>query len=588
MCGFIGSFSPERPLGATQGSAASLDALAHRGPDAQGWFLDEHAVMGFRRLAIIDRAGGGQPLFNEDEQVVLTVNGEIYNHRELRQGMQDSHSFRSGVDGEVLVHLYERHGLDLLEGVNGMFAFALYDRRRRRLVLGRDKVGKKPLYWSCEDGVLRWGSELRALVDARSHAIDPAALTDYLRFGYVPAPRTIYQGIHRLPAGHQLVCERGRPPRLHCYWAFTPVPDRGGEPSAEEGRRWREQLVQHLSAAVGRRLESEVPMGYLLSAGLDSASVFALAARKTSPGPVQAFTIGFADQALDESAIAARLAGSQGARHHVRMVGEAERADLERVLREVEEPISTDALLPTGQVFRSVRQAGITVVMSGEGGDELFAGYAKFAHACPWLPGAVAPDPALSPLERYLAHEEFVFQPAEIRGLVGREWDRSSFARHEAEAGQLDPLGQMLLFEVRLRLPDRINLRLDKLSMASSLEARAPFMDSRLVEFAGRIPRRLLHSVRRGEKSILREAMDGLLPPEITRRPKAPFRAPDRWFTTPEELNRVLGGREVAAAGLVDPQVVARLVARPQDRATRERLYSLYVLHAWHRACRAA
>lgn len=588
MCGILGSFSPLRPLGPAATTAAQLDTLAHRGPDAQGWFLDPHAVLGFRRLAIIDRAGGAQPLYSEDEQVVLTINGEVWNHQELRRGLQHQHRFRTRVDGEVLVHLYEQLGLELLEQVSGMFAFALYDRRRRRLVLGRDRVGKKPLYWRLDDGVLRWSSELRALLDGAPPAIDRDALGDYLRFGYVPAPRTMYQGIQRLPAGHLLVCEHGEPPLLHRYWAFTPLADFGEEPGEAEAQRWRTWLVQHLDAAVGRRLESEAPMGFLLSAGLDSASVFTLAARRLAPQPAQAFTIGFTDQDLDESAIAGRLAAAHGAHHQVRTVGQGEADGLDEVLRAVEEPISTDALLPTDRIFRSVRQAGITVVMAGEGGDELFAGYAKFAHACPWLPGIAPPDPAVPPLDRYLAHEEFAFDAEEVRALTGRAWDRSRFARIEAEAAQLDPLGQMLLFEVRLRLPDRINLRLDKLSMARSLEARAPFMDERLVEFAGRIPRRLLRTARRGEKAILREAMGPLLPDEISWRPKAPFRAPDSWFTTASGLEQVLGAEAVRAAGLVDPDQVASLVARPRDRASRERLYSLHVLHVWHRACRVA
>lgn len=587
MCGILGACSPDRPLPSPMATAAELDRLAHRGPDSQGWHVDRHAVLGFRRLAIIDRVGGGQPLYNEDEQIVLTINGEVYNHEDLRRPLAATHRFRSRVDGEVLVHGYERDGLGLLDDAVGMWAFALWDRREQRLVLGRDRAGKKPLYWSCTDGVLRWSSELRGLLGPSLPAIDRQAMHDYLRFGYIPSPRTPWHGISKLPPGHLLVYERGQRLRLHRYWAARPQADDGRQPDAAETGRWANSLRERLDDAVGMRLESEVPMGFLLSAGLDSASVFALGARRLAPAAATAFTIGFADSDLDESPVAADVARRWSARHLVRRLDEHEAATLGDVLGWVEEPISTDALLPTDRVFRAVRNEGIVAIQAGEGGDELFAGYRKFDRACTWLPGAAGLDARLSPLQQYLHDEEFVFTPTEIRALLGGDFDDQRFASLEREAAALDPLGRMLLFEQRLRLPDRINLRLDKLSMARSLEARAPFMDHRLIDFAGTIPRRLLHDVEWGEKAILRRAMADLLPPSVTRRRKAPFRAPDRWFACGPAADALLTPQAVASAGLVDPDLVAAWRRRSGDgRGARERLYSLVVLHAWHAAMR--
>lgn len=588
MCGILGAFSPDRHLASPLATAADLDRLVHRGPDSQGWHVDRHAVLGFRRLAIIDRVGGGQPLYNEDEQIVLTINGEIYNHDELRTRLLPAHRFRTRVDGEVLLHAYERDGLGLLDDAVGMWAFSLWDRREHRLVLGRDRAGKKPLYWSWHDGVLRWASELRGLLGGGWPEIDRHALHDYLRFGYIPSPRTPWVGIHKLPPGHLLVLERGGRLRLHRYWAARLQVDDGRQPDAAETGRWADALRERLADAVGVRLESEVPMGFLLSAGLDSASVFALGAQRLAPTPTTAFTIGFGERELDESGIAAEVAARCSARHLVRRVEADEAGSLEAVLAWLEEPVSTDALLPTDRVFRAVRSEGIITILAGEGGDELFAGYHKFDRACTWLPGTAPWQPGASPLDEYLRDEEFVFAPPEIRELLRGDWDDGRFATLERKAEPLDPLGRMLLFEQRLRLPDRINLRLDKLSMARSLEARAPFMDHRLLKFAGIIPRCLLHDAEYGEKAILRRAMAPLLPASVLRRRKAPFRAPDAWFAEGPLADRLLAPAAVAQAGLVDPDAVAALRRRGMgERSVRERLYSLVVLHAWHAAARS-
>lgn len=581
MCGILGAFSPDLPFTAPPFPAKSLAVMKHRGPDAQGWYVEDHAILGFRRLAILDLAGGGQPLYSEDEQIVVVVNGEIYNHHELRKDLQERHRFRTRVDGEVLIHLYEERGVDFVREIAGMFAFALYDRAKRRLILGRDRPGLKPLYYEKRGNVLRFASELKALVQDQKPKISPDAIADYLRFGYIPAPLSIFEGIRKLASGTILIAEGNSEPRIVDYWKLRFEHDASKGDSAWRSGHWENELRDTLNRAVQTRLESEVPMGFLLSGGVDSASVFALGATALEGRNVQAFTIGFRGEAIDESRTASEVAQRYRATHHVLNLESKDAAKLEDVLYYVEEPVSTDALLPTASVFRAVAGANVTTVLSGEGSDELFAGYKKFA--------ATVHDAnvhASSPLERYLTHEEFVFSSRQEReALLGMDVASDRFDELEREAESLDPLSQMLLFETRLRLPDRINLRLDRTSMAESIEARAPFMDHNVMEFAARIP----HALRTGpnfNKHVLRRAMRNDLPPAIIEARKTPFHAPARWFTNAAESDTLLNPRAVAEAGLVKPEPVQTLreKARCGDTMAQEKAYSLIVLHAWHRA----
>ncbi len=585
MCGFIGSFCSTGPLGDLALDRTSLERLKHRGPDDDGWFEDRHAVLGFRRLSIIDVSGGAQPLFNARRDVVLTLNGEIYNHRTLRRELRHPHPFRSRSDAEVLVHRYEESGTSgLVDGVNGMFAFALYDQRKRCVILGRDRAGQKPLYWQFSAGVLRWASELKALLGDHRPPVSSQAVNDYLRFGYVPAPLTMFEGVFKLPAGCLLVCEQGCPPRVERYWKLQYAENADRELRPGEFDQWRDRLQVAIARAVERRLESEVPLGFLLSGGVDSASVFALGARALE-NPVQAFTIGFPGDAIDETNVAAEMAKKWGANHQLRELRERESLNINRVLFLAEEPLSTDALLPTARVFEQVADSGFTTVLTGEGSDEIMAGYRKFASACPWVSPRCEWPTTGSPLERYLAHEEFTFpDPAAREQLLGQQPDDDRFQELEEEAQHLDPLGQMLHFEARLRLPDRINPRLDRLSMAWSVEARAPFMDYELQELCAAIP----HRLRRApdvDKYLLRESMRPLLVDDVIRAKKAPFRAPARWFVTPEHLTAELNDDSVRAAGMVRPQAVRNLLDRSHTgRRAQEELYNLYILHAWYRS----
>lgn len=581
MCGILGAFSARQRLLAPPFPAKSLEVMKHRGPDAQGWYVDDHAVLAFRRLAILDLAGGGQPLYSEDEQVVVVVNGEIYNHHELRKDLQERHRFRTRVDGEVLIHLYQEKGVEFVRELSGMFAFALYDRAKRRLILGRDRPGLKPLYYEHRNGVLRFASELKALVHDQRPKISTEAVADYLRFGYVPAPLSIFEGIHKLACGTILIAEGEGEPRIVDYWKLRFEHDASKPDVSWRASPWEDELRDTLRKAVHTRLESEVPMGFLLSGGVDSASVFALGAKALEGRDVQAFTIGFRGEPIDESRAAGEVAQRYGATHRVLNLEAKDAAKLEEVMYSIDEPVSTDALLPTASVFRAVAAANVTTVLSGEGSDELFAGYKKFA-----LTVHDEKSPDASPLDRYLAHEEFVFSSRQEREtLLGRDVTTDRFDELEREAKSLDTLSQMLLFETRLRLPDRINLRLDRTSMAQSIEARAPFMDHRVMEFAARMP----HVLRTGpnfNKHLLRRAMRNDLPLGIIEARKTPFHAPARWFTNAEQSDRWLEPGAIAAAGLVksEPVQVLKEQARRGDTMAQEKVYSLIVLHAWHRA----
>ncbi len=572
MCGILGARSLSGPLRSRLARAA-LDTLRHRGPDGEGWWEDPRTQIGFRRLAIIDVTGGQQPLVNEDGRVLLTLNGEIYNHHALRTELEREHRFQTGSDAEVVLHGYEAWGEAVFSRLRGMFAAAILDLRQDRVVLARDRVGKKPLYFRLRRDALYWASELRPLMSLGRPPISPDALNDYLRFGYVPAPRTLLSGVFKLPAGGLLRLEGGRLETRRWAARFGV-----GAPAMEPDRSpaaWAEQVREALGEAVSARLESEVPLGFLLSGGVDSASVFALGAEALGRRATT-FTIGFEDAELDERLAAAEVAQRYAADHRTRVLREEEADDLGAVVARCEEPLATDALLPTDRVFAAVRAEGITTVLAGEGSDEIFAGYAKFLSAIGrdlsswWRLGN-------GPLDRYLYSEEFCFpRLAQRRALLGEAATDAGYAELEDEVAHLTPLSQMLAIEVALRLPDRINLRLDRLSMAHAIEARAPFMDPAVIDLALAVPHELRH--RQGQnKWILRAAMKRHLPARVTHAKKAPFRAPDAWFVS------ALTEERVRDAGLIRPAAFVTLSqAASHDAVAREGLYNLTVLHLWH------
>lgn len=583
MCGILGEFACNSPIYEFSFTQGDLDLLKHRGPDSNGWYTSKYCMMGFRRLAIIDRDGGDQPLYNEDRSVVLTVNGEIYNYKELKQGLASHHHFLSKVDGEVLIHLYEEDGEKMLSSVNGMFAFALYDSKKNLLILGRDRAGKKPLYYRYWQGKLLWASELKVLTKVHLPQVNRNALSDYFRFGYVPAPLTIFDGIFKLPASTISYIEFGKSIRTEPYWNLQYNYDGWEDPGESKFKERQKELLDYFDSSVRNRLESEVPIGFLLSGGIDSASVYASGARFLGKEKTLAFTVGFADSNVDESDRAMDVVNQCGGSHSILNLPQGKSDALIDAIALTEEPVSTDALLPTNTVFNGIGKTNVVTVLSGEGADEIFAGYSKFRYAAPWENKNNNDD--RSPLEKYLAHEEFVFSNRHERiKLLNGDYDLNRFNELEKEAADLDYLSQMLLFETKLRLPDRINLRLDRLSMAYSIEARAPFMDFRFMEFCSKLPHRFIMSPD-CDKYILRQAMSTRLPRSVLQSKKTPFHAPQKWFTDSALLGKILSHEILIHAKLVNPEYVSNLKDMANSKYSRvvcEKLYSLFVLHLWH------
>jgi asparagine synthase (glutamine-hydrolysing) len=548
-----------------------LGALAHRGPDAFGAWHDAGAGvwLGHRRLAVVDLAGGAQPMWTADGALGIVTNGEIYNHVELRAELEArGHRFATHhADTEVLLHGYREWGEALLERLEGMWAFALLDRPRRRLWLARDRFGKKPLFWTRQGRTFAFASELAALVQHSnvSARLSPAALRKYFAHGYVPAPASLYQGIEKVPAGAHLALDlAGGAPRVATWWEFALAARGAGDPAPLEPLA--EELRERLERAVRRRLAADVPVGILLSGGLDSSGVAALAARHTKPGELRTFSIGFDEPSFDESAHAARVAEALGSRHRsVVFRQDAARAALPALAARLDEPLADASLLPASLLCRLARSE-VTVALGGDGADELFAGYAPF-HALrrAALYARVVPKPlhralrllaARLPVSHaYLAgsfrvqrtlaglsHPARLWNPVwlaplgpdELAELFGEPVDAEEVFSEAIEAWERcageSLVDRTRVFFTRLYLGNDILVKMDRASMLHSLEVRSPYLDREVVELASRVPSRLLLHAGRG-KRVLRHALAPLLPAPVLRRPKQGFGVPiGRWL----------------------------------------------------------
>ncbi|GAA3455349.1 asparagine synthase (glutamine-hydrolyzing) [Dactylosporangium matsuzakiense] len=601
-----GAGPPDRAL--TERMCATL---VHRGPDGHGLYADDRAALGMRRLAIVDVAGGRQPVRSEDGTVVAVCNGELYNYRELRDGLRArGHRLTSDGDAECLVHLYEEHGDDLVRHLRGMFAFALWDARRGRLLLARDRVGKKPLYWRADGAGLAFASEAKALLadPALDRRLDPVALHHYLTYGYVPAPGSIFAGVAKLPPGHVLTWQAGKV-HIGRYWRLgsepREVPD---EPEA----RLRELLLD----AVRVRLAGERPVGAFLSGGVDSSAVVAAMAR-LSPEPVRTFSIGFADAAFDERPYARLVAERYGTEHH-ELVVEAPSADLlARIAWHFDEPFADSSAVPSFQVA-ALAAGRATVVLNGDGGDEVFGGYSRYtlAQALRHVPalgfpaafdrlgsrltgvhhrlGRAVRTLGLGPADRYttvmslftpaqkarLYHPDRPPGPAGVDSLaIARdEWERS-----RAAAGA----GRAMDVDLYTYLPGDLLAKVDVTTMAHSIEARSPLLDQHLMAFAGALPQHLKASGR-GTKVLLRRALAGWLPAPVLARPKRGFAIPvAAWLRGPlrDPAHDLLTGPTASGRGLFDPAAVRALLERHaagHDEAPR--IWALMQLELWHRA----
>lgn len=556
------------------------DVLVHRGPDEEGHFADERCALSIRRLAVQDVADGHQPVRNEDRSVVAVLNGEIYNFRELRTDLgRRGHRFGSRSDAEVIPHLYEEHGLDFVRHLDGMFAIALWDKDNRRLALFRDRLGKKPLFYTTVGCLFRFASEIKAFFADRNVPRQPdlAALHHYLVLQYVPGPRTAFVGIHSVGPGERLVVEAGRV-RVDRYWALVPRQDDDITPAQAA-----ELTRQGLRDAVHRRMGADVPVGALLSGGVDSACVVATMA-ELSHDPVHTFTIGFDETERDERELARATARALGTEHSEHVV----RADVAGLLPVLawhcDQPLADDALLPYFVVARQMRQ-DVTVALSGEGGDEAFAGYPRMREVA----GTGLPDS----LARTYARSMQTFPEDELRDLYTPRMRAAT--RHVSTTALLvdefpdtgDPLTRVLHADYVGRLPGCQLTKVDVTTMAASLEARSPMLDHRFVELSASFPAAVKIGVG-GTKLPLRDAFRGIVPDAVLDAPKRGFNLPLRsWFQ--RELRDVgwslLTGPTSSTSRFLRREAVCGLLVEHErgDVDHGLRIYSLVCLELWLR-----
>ena len=624
MCGIAGFVGADDLLTGAE-RAAVLERMCrrmrHRGPDDQGTLLTETAALGMRRLSIIDLAGGHQPLSGCDDALSIVFNGEIYNHRELQKELEArGHRFRTRSDTEAIVHAFEEFGPACVERLRGMFAFAVWDSRARRLFVARDRVGKKPLYYAlAPPGLLLFASELKSLLEHPGVAreVDAEALDAYLTFGYVPDPLSIFRGVRKLPPGHTLTFDR-RGAAVEQYWDFPFEREEGAGRRAED---YLEELRAILDEAVRLRLLADVPLGAFLSGGVDSSAVVGLMSRHTSR-PVRTFSIGFREDSYDELKYA-RVAAHHFQTEHHEFVVTPEICDVvDELAWHFDEPFADSSAIPTYVVSKLAREF-VTVALSGDGGDELFAGYTRYAVdrgrdkfarvPRPLRRGVMQPlsrllphaawgrnylhNVALDPPERYLDSVS-VFTSLGKRSLYtegfraslnGRAGGPAALFRdYAARVRTNEPLDVLLYLDSKTYLPGDILTKVDRMSMAVSLEARAPLLDHKLIEFAARLPPHLKLSGRE-TKHVFKRALEGIVPGEILHRPKQGFGVPiDRW------INRQLRGRtretltepRTRQRGYVEPGYVAALLDE-HERGRRDhstQLWALFMLELWHRA----
>jgi asparagine synthase (glutamine-hydrolysing) len=601
MCGITGLFDSR---GRREFDRALLqrmnDSQAHRGPDGEGLHLESGVGLGHRRLSIIDLATGQQPLYNEDGTVVVVFNGEIYNYQQLIPELQAlGHIFHTRSDTEVIVHAWEAWGERCVERFRGMFAFALYDRNRETLFLARDRLGVKPLYYAMlPDGTLLFGSELKSLLvhPDLGRQIDPCAVEEYFALGYVAEPRTIFTSTRKLPPAHTLTVKRGQAvPEPVEYWdvRFT----LGSVITLEEAC---EELNRRLEESIRLRMISEVPLGAFLSGGVDSSAVVATMAR-IAREPVNTCSISFDDPAFDETRFAQQVADRYETRHFVDQVASDDFDLVDQLAGIYDEPYADSSAIPTYRVCQLARRH-VTVALSGDGGDENFAGYRRYRMhlmeerlrgALPLgirrpvfgLLGRVYPKADWAPrvfrakttfeslartsVEAYLHSVSIIrepmrsqlFSPA-FRGRLNGYRVNEVFERHALRAGTDDPLALVQYLDLKTYLVGDINTKVDRASMAHSLEVREPLMDHPLVEWLASLPNALKVRGQEG-KYVLKKAMEAHLPHEIMYRPKMGFAVPlSRWFRGPlrKRVRDSILGSPLAATGIFDRKVLEHLL----------------------------
>lgn len=601
---------------------AMCGSIVHRGPDSEGVWMDDRVALGMRRLSIIDLKTGDQPVYSEDKSVVVMVNGELYNFREVRADLEKrGHKFVTQTDVEIVPHLYQMYGEDFVDHINGMFAIALWDTKKKKLILARDRFGEKPLYYGVFDGKLLYASEPKALLEhpSISAELDLEALREYLSFDYVPAPRSIYKGISKLPAAHMLTVENAEV-KIRRYWNLT-WNKNGRKASVESAAT---ELRELLSDAVRMRLVSDVPLGILLSGGVDSSTVAAFAVQHASE-KVKTFSIGFEEDSFDESRFAREVALHLGTEHYEAMLSVETAADLIGDIGTwLDEPLSDGSLIPTFMLSRFVRHH-VTVALGGDGGDELFAGYPmyyghKVAAAYAAVPRFVRKsliEPIVNRLPVSTKNLSFDYRAkrfirSSTADIVARHhsWFGSFTAEEQAPlltadvreqtsgdiyAGpraRLDicdaasDIERMQYLDMNFYMADDILTKVDRASMAVSLETRAPFLDPRVGQLAASLPLEYKLHGSKG-KYILKKAVDDMLPRSILNRSKKGFGIPIAdWLKGRLNplMHDLLSPKRLQEQGLFESDHVQKLIREHENAVAshHKQLWTLLVFQLWH------
>ncbi len=647
MCGIAGWINLEDNRGANHSEAvlhSMCERMKHRGPDSEGLWLDETVALGMRRLSIIDLHTGEQPVYSEDKSIVVMMNGELYNFREVRADLEKrGHKFETQTDTEILPHLYEEYGEAMLEHINGMFAFALWDKRKQKLLIARDKFGEKPLYYGVFDGKLIFASEPKVLLANSSvkAEINLDSLRQYLSFDYVPAPNSIYKGISKLPAAHFLTVEKGEI-KTRRYWNLTwkkgrsPHISKGADDvngnalaharasaSKQSLESSAEELRELLADAVRMRLVADVPLGILLSGGVDSSTVAAFATQFSSE-KVKTFSIGFEEDSFDESKFARQVATHLNTEHYEEKLSVEKAADLiSEIGTWLDEPMSDGSLIPTLLLSKFVRKH-VTVALGGDGGDEIFAGYPMyFAHKVAnfynGIPG-IFRNNLIEPIVNNLpvSNKNLSFDYKAKRFVRASKYDLVT--RHHSWFGSFsideqtkllskdvlsqtsndiykgakdlleicdatNEIEQMQFLDINFYMAEDILTKVDRASMAVSLEVRAPFLDPRVAQFAASIPLEYKLKGNKG-KYILKKAVEPLLPKNILHRPKKGFGIPiAEWLKGRLNplMHSMLDAKRLKEQGLFNAEFVQKLIKEHETNTAshHKQLWTLLVFQLW-------
>ena len=622
MCGIAGIVNADDAMPVRAETLKGMcDVLAHRGPDDEGFFIEGNVGIGMRRLSIIDLHTGHQPIANEDGRIRIVFNGEIYNFNELRRELeQKGHEFSTNSDTEAIVHAYEEYGDDCVHHLNGMFSFAIWDGRTRKLLLARDRLGIKPLYYYQNARAFVFGSEIKSILESGqvSKEVDPQALDLYLAFEYVPSPHSMFKGIKKLPPGHLLVLRDGQA-SISQYWELA----RQQPDSPQSAAELCDRLYDLLKDSVRMRLISDMPLGAFLSGGIDSSAIVCMMSEMMDR-PVKTFSIGFDDPSYNELGYAREVAQHFGTDHH-ELVIKPEVVDLVQGLATyLDEPLADVSVFPTYLVSKLAREH-VTVVLSGDGGDELFAGYDWYLASkmdsyyrrlpgvlrnrlIPALVGKIPPssqkkgvvnkvkrfvDGAMLP-ESLMHFRWNIYATAEMKDdLLSPEFKKSlngantydKFVSYLETAAGSDPLWQQQFADIKTFMVDDILVKVDRMSMANSLEARVPFLDHRLVEFAAGVPSDLkLRGMT--TKYLLKKAMESKLPSSVINRRKEGFSIPMKnWLK--EELRPMMGDylseSRLKDGGFFNPRYVQRLMREHLEGSANHahQLWSLMMFEIW-------